>query len=457
MNDQRFTIKQILLFLIPSMVGGFSFMFPVPSGDGGYVIPITLLIKSANEFLADWLIIATVITICASAVFSIVASILKADFLLKNSLFNAIFNVKWYWVLLRVLGAVFVIMVFMNFGPEQIISEDTGSLVLYDLLASIILIAIIAGAILPLLVEFGLMEFVGTLIGPVFKSLFKIPGRSAVDCLSSWLGDTGVAVILTNGQLEKGYYTQREASVIVTTFSAVSITFALVVMEQVGFTDRFFAFYGAVAVVGIACAIIMPRIPPLSRKPDVYIVESSYKDKEYSASEYNIMQRAFNNAVNRASNNGYTPGNYFYDWAKNSLTLLFMLAPMVMAIGTLALILAEFTPVLEWIGYPFLPLLNLLQIPEAIAASTTMVAGFADMFIPAIIASGTIASPYTRFLIGVLSITQLIFISENGAMILASKIPVNLLELFIIFIQRTLISLVVASLFIRFVLQIPLI
>ena len=43
-------------------------------------------------------------------------------------------------------------------------------------------------------------------------------------------------------------------------------------------------------------------------------------------------------------------------------------------------------------------------------------------------------------------VSQLIYLSEVGALLLASKIPVNLKELFIIFIQRTLITLPVIAL-----------
>ena len=50
------------------------------------------------------------------------------------------------------------------------------------------------------------------------------------------------------------------------------------------------------------------------------------------------------------------------------------------------------------------------------------------------------------FVIASVSVCQLIYLSEVGALLLASKIPVNLKELFIIFIQRTLVTLPVIAL-----------
>jgi nucleoside recognition membrane protein YjiH len=82
----------------------------------------------------------------------------------------------------------------------------------------------------------------------------------------------------------------------------------------------------------------------------------------------------------------------------------------------------------------------LLRIPEAAAAAPTMLVGFADMFLPAVLGKG-IDSELTRFVIASVSLTQLIYMSEVGVLLLKSKIPLNLLELFAIFIIRTLITL----------------
>ena len=128
----------------------------------------------------------------------------------------------------------------------------------------------------------------------------------------------------------------------------------------------------------------------------------------------------------------------------NVADIFFSLLPLVFAIGISALILAEFTPLFMWLSYPMIPLLQLLQIPEAHAAAPATLIGFADMFIPAVLAAG-IESDLTRFVIAALSVSQLIYMSEVGALILKSKIPLNLWELILIFILRTLITLPVIT------------
>lgn len=80
--------------------------------------------------------------------------------------------------------------------------------------------------------------------------------------------------------------------------------------------------------------------------------------------------------------------------------------------GTIALILSNYTPIFEILGKPFIPLLNLIQLPEAVSASKTMLVGFTDMFVPSIIASKEISSELTRFVVATVSVTQLIYKEE---------------------------------------------
>ena len=48
-------------------------------------------------------------------------------------------------------------------------------------------------------------------------------------------------------------------------------------------------------------------------------------------------------------------------------------------------------------------------------------------------------------MIAALSVTQLIYMSEVGALLLGSKIPVTLLDLLLIFLLRTLVTLPVIA------------
>ncbi|MDW3203187.1 nucleoside recognition domain-containing protein, partial [Vibrio sp. 1865] len=168
-------------------------------------------------------------------------------------------------------GGAAVLMTFFQVGPKAIWEENTGGLVLTGLLPTLFAVFIFAGLLLPLLLNFGLLELFGALLSKVMRPVFNLPGRSAIDCMASWLGDGSVGILLTSKQYENKFYTQREAAVVGTTFSAVSITFSLVVIAQVQLEHLFLPFYGAICLAGIVAAVIIPRLPPLSLKKDRYI------------------------------------------------------------------------------------------------------------------------------------------------------------------------------------------
>lgn len=384
------------------------------------------------------------IIICITFICTAITKIFKPKAILENKFFNNLFNVSPVWVLARILGFIFIVSTFFKIGPEWMWSKNTGGLLLYDLLPILFSVFIFAGMLLPLLLDFGLLEFVGALLTKVMRPIFNLPGRSSIDCMASWLGDGTIGVLLTSKQYEEGYYSEREAAVIGTTFSAVSITFSLVVVSQVKLAHMFVPFYLTVCLSGIIAAILIPRIPPLSRKPDTYLNGGESKNSEALPEGYTPFTWGLEKAVAKAGSND-DPLNFIRQGLQNVLDMLLGVTPVVMAMGTSALILAEYTPLFKWLGLPFIPLLNLLKIPEAALASQTIVVGFADMFLPSVIAA-TIQSEMTRFIIACLSVTQLIYMSEVGGLLLGSKIPVSLKDLVIIFLERTLVTLPIITL-----------
>lgn len=52
----------------------------------------------------------------------------------------------------------------------------------------------------------------------------------------------------------------------------------------------------------------------------------------------------------------------------------------------------------------------------------------------------------TRFVVAATSVTQLIYMSEIGSIIMGSKIPVSLGNLFLLFLERTVVTLPIIAL-----------
>ncbi|WP_100332998.1 YjiH family protein [Bacillus alkalisoli] len=445
MDSQNFRTINILKFVVPSLIGILLFMFPVPLEEG-FTIPVAILAGFLKGLIEPQLPLIMTIIITFTALATLLVKGLKKQnpqFIKDDSFFNSLFNVSPVWTIIRVLGMVLALLTYFQVGPEAIWSEYTGGLLLEGLLPLLFTVFLFAGLFLPLLLNFGLLELFGALLTKFMRPVFTLPGRSSIDSLTSWLGDGTIGVLLTSKQYEEGYYTKREAAVIGTTFSIVSITFSLVVISEVKLTHMFGEFYLTIAIAGIIAAIIMPRIPPLSRIPDTYYNGEAKGQQELIPAGTSSFKWGLSAAVKRARQNQSVP-KFFQDGGKNVLDMWMGVIPIVMTFGTIALVLAENTPVFQWLGMPFIPILELLQIPEAREASATMIVGFADMFLPAIIGSG-IESELTRFVIACVSVTQLIYLSEVGGVLLGSKVPISLKNLFIIFILRTLITLPVIA------------
>jgi nucleoside recognition membrane protein YjiH len=444
-NVQKGTrpVTSYLKFIIPSFIGIILFMIPISIG-GEMTIPVAMLAKWLQALLADVLPALATIMILVSAVLTLMGSFIKPSWIVDRPFLKSLFHVSVFWAVTRVLGAVLAVLTLFQWGPDWVWSENTGGLLLYDLIPVLFTVFIFAGLFMPFLMDFGLLEMTGTLLTRLMRPLFKLPGRASIDCLASWLGDGTIGVLLTNKQYEDGFYTKREAAVIGTTFSVVSITFTIVVLEQIGLGHLFGPYYLTISLAGLVAAIVLPRIPPLSRKEDTYYDGLKGNLNETFPEGFSVWQWGLHQAVERARSMQFK--KVFQNGSKNILDMWLGVLPVVMAFGTTAVIIAEYTPLFKWLGLPFVPILSLLNIPEAHEAAQTVVVGFADMFLPSVIASGAIESELTRFVIACLSVTQLIYMSEVGGLLLGSKVPVDFKDLVILFLQRTLLTLPIIAL-----------
>ena len=129
----------------------------------------------------------------------------------KPSFIITLFKVSPFWTITRVIGAIFAVMVTFQIGPEVVWNENTGGLLLAPdgLVSFLFTIFFFAGLLLPLLLNFGLLGFFGTMMMKIMRPVFKLPGRSSIDALTSWIGDGTIGVLLTSKQYEEGFYTKK--------------------------------------------------------------------------------------------------------------------------------------------------------------------------------------------------------------------------------------------------------
>ena len=447
---ESYSWRRMWKFVIPSLLGIMLFMMPVLY-EGKPSIPVAILAKNFQDLLGNLMVPMACVVMSVTALLSLYFSGLRFQQSSgQDKLLDLLFKTSPFWLVVRVLGAIFAWMSYRKIGSELIWSEAIGGLILNELIPVLMAVFLFAGLLLPLLVEFGLLEFIGTLMTKIMRPIFRLPGRSAVDCLASWLGDGSVGILLTNKQYESGFYTQREAAVIATSFSIVSISFGLTVLNQLKLEAMFLPFFLTVALSGILAAVIVPRLPPLSRKKDHFIRGESRhdaSDEDASLSHHSctsLWSRALIRAVHKADETGGIM-LVLRSGLRNALEMIFCVLPVVMAMGVVALVVAEHTPLFQYLGAPFVPLLTWLGVPEAVRVSETVMVGFADMFIPSIMVV-SLNNDAARFFVACLSVVQLIYMSEVGALLLGSRLPLKFWELLVIFIQRTLVTMPVIAL-----------
>ena len=204
--------SNIVKFIVASALGGFLFLVPIPYGTT-FTIPIGILIDWVSGLLKletlDLSSLLVLVFITFSSIMTIINMVFKPEFIQKNEMMNKLFSPSPLYLVSRFIGLIIVYMVYFNFGPEFIISGATGGSML-GVSATLVSVVLCIAFLMPLLTDFGIMEFIGVLLRSIVRPLFTVPGRSAVDLITSWLGASNAAAILTTGQYEKDFTVQEK-------------------------------------------------------------------------------------------------------------------------------------------------------------------------------------------------------------------------------------------------------
>lgn len=422
----------VFKFVTATLVGAFFFLVPVRVG-GEWTIPFDVVVSFVTGNFPGAVALYCLLAILVCVVLSLVAE-LQARGVVGVGRFDAgYFRTGPAFLLLRTLGGVFAVMIYFGVGPEAVLAESTGGLMFNTLVASVAVIVPIGAVFITLLTAFGGLEFVGTLARPVMRPLFRVPGRGALDAIASYVGSYSVGLYVTNKMYNEGRYSAREAAVIATCFSTVSMGFFAVVASTLDLLRYFPLIFLCVTVVMVVLAVILCRIPPLSTKPDDYVGEP-VPEKEYRG---NLLRHAVEEAVERVSRSRSTAVE-LRDGFVDGLKLALVILPTILAVGLLAILLAENTPIFQWLGRPVEPVLALLGLPDAgIIAPATLI-GITEMFLPALLV--TEAALAAKFFIAVLSISQILFFSATIPLLLEIDVPVRLWETVVLFLLRTVLA-----------------
>lgn len=454
--------KGLIQFLIFTAIAIFVFFAPV-NGAIPFGIIYNKLISLVESLVVingeqvGALLICTIILVC-TGIFSFIGKFISKK---ESKIYKYFEADSIIHPFLYLAGGAFILLYFLNkigvyAAPEMIVGASTGEMVIPGVVIGVAFIIPVGAFFIPFLTDYGCIDFIGIVLEPLMRPLFKTPGKSAVDAVASFVGSTTMGIIITSRMYKSNTYTEKEAGIIATCFSAVSIGYALVVMEKVGVGEHFGLIYLTSFITAFLIAGIICRIPPISRKRDIFHSgKEQSKEEVAKESKLDISPAMFKKGVHRGTVRAHTSGNILIR-IKDSIIDAFPVLPKVItllcSIGIIGMILAAYTPVFDWLGLIFLPLVKLVGVPEAQIAASAIPAGITEMFIPTLIladkmSAGVEISLATKYFVIAVSMVQIIFLAESVVVIMSTGLPVNFKELIIIFIQRTFIAIPLVAVF----------
>lgn len=352
------------------------------------------------------------------------------------------------------LGSTVAPAVFSGPSFEWMLGASTGGSIIPSVVQQVAWIIPVGSFFMPFLTNYGIIDFIGSLMEPLMRPVFKVPGRSAVNAIASFVSSSSVGVLITSKLYRAGIYTMKECALIATGFSAVSVGFAYMVIQTAGLEQHFIPVYFLALLITMIISIFMARIPPLSRKPSTYL-DGRVQTPETIRAEAQAMKAEgglLRHGVDRAIKKAYTApplGQELVASLKDGYSVLPKVISLLTAVGTLAMIIATYTPVFNYLGYIFQPLLRLVGISaqEAAMIAPSLPVGIAEMFLPVLLIQDQVAvlSEAARYMVVTVSMVQIIFFSETIVVMMATKIPVTLKELVICFFERTILAIPFAA------------
>lgn len=434
MEAKKLPVAKVLKFAIPSLLGAALFLIPMKI-NGEFVLGVSILCDIIQGWMNPFVDMLALILLGTSAIVPILAKIFKPGIIMNHKTMRSLFDVSYVIIAVRAVGFAYLVCYLFKVGPEFIWSDTTGGEA-YNIVSTILTLMVGTSLLISLLTDFGIMDYAGILVRRFMRPLFTLPGRASLDCIASWVGSSLTGALLTSTQYKDGYYIKREACVIMTCFSTAAFSFIFILTRVCGLEAYFLPSVLTIYAAVIPCAILLPRVYPLSKQKDEYSKEQP-EIREEIPQGMSKSRWALQCAVEKADE--MTVKKFLVKGVQTIASVWFDVLPMVMFVAATGMIINEYTPVFKILTIPFVPLLNLMGFAEAEVAAPMLLTGFLDQFLPVAMA-GAITAIDTRFFVFCMAIAQIIYLSEIGVMMIRSKLDFNLGKIFLVFLERTLLS-----------------
>lgn len=343
--------------------------------------------------------------------------------------------------ILKILGLILACLYITNTAPDNLMTKDMLPFLFEKLALPVGMIVPIGALMLSFLLGFGLLEMIGVLMQPVMKPLFKTSGKSAIDAVASFVGSYSVGLLITDRVYQQGAYSAKEAVIIATGFSTVSTAFMVIVAKTLELMPFWSMYFWSCLFITFLVTAITARLPPISRYDDN---KSMPDNDELTAKRLHI---AIDTGIHTAKN---APSLTTLLWQnlKDGIDMASAIVSSIIAIGLIGLLLEKYTPIFDILGVFLYPFTLIGGLDEPMMAAKGMSSGLAEMFLPALLLAKT--DVLTRYVTAVVSVSGIIFFSAMIPCVLATKIPLSVGKMVMVWFIRVALSIMLAGWFGQF-------
>lgn len=409
----------VFKLFVPSAVGILIFFVPVTIA-GRSTILLDHIVTGVRGLLGDLSGFYALALIIAGAAYPLFKGYWR------RSLTERIFTV------LKVLGVAAALLAMTGWGPALLHEPDMLPFLFERLVIPVGLIVPIGAVFLAFLIGYGLLELVGVLVRPIMKPIWRTPGRSAIDAVASFVGSYSIGLLITNRIYGAGQYSAREAAIIATGFSTVSVSFMVVVARTLDLMSVWNLYFWLTLLVTFTVTAITAYLPPLSSMDD------SKTDEEPMAESGQRFATAWRTGLEVAAQAPSLPRNVAIN-VRDGVLMAMGILPTIMSVGLIGLLVAKYTPLFTWLGWLFYPFVAIWGLEDAGALSQAVAAGLAEMFLPALLMAE--ADFLSRFITAVVSVSGVLFFSASIPCILSTNIPISVGKMVVVWFLRVALSL----------------
>ena len=312
------------------------------SANGTSGIVVGIILTTVSNAIISYTPSIVVALMCITSIIMILARVFKPNFICKNQMLSSLFLPKPFEFILSIIGSLLGVVVLFQLFSEKIYSEDTGGTIL-ELVANIMVWFIVASLFIPFLLDFGLMEFIGTLARKIARPMLHIPGRSMVNVIT--LSVIRILELwLQNDQYVQGQYTGRERSLL-SLFAATGIAYWYIISTILSVEMYFIPIVITMFATGFLASVIMVRIWPL-KSIERYILHKGQKSntEDDCPQDMKLTTYALQMAVQKAMSFQGIKSMAIRS-VKFSAQVVVSVLPIIMVIGTAGLMIATYAPI----------------------------------------------------------------------------------------------------------------